>query len=130
MTVFTNNMLTAINAVNHGIATCCTGGFSVNCSAVLGGIGAYRTVSELSPDIFFFSAKSLARDGTISDPIPEENHIRTLALENAKMSVFLCDSEKFDSSSLYKLTSLDRVDVAVFDKPWHELKTKCKILAE
>ena len=128
MTVFTNNMLTAINAVNHGIVVSCTGGFSVNCSAVLGGVSAYRMVAELSPDIFFFSAKSLSRDGVISDPIEEENHIRALALENAKMSVFLCDGDKFGTTSLYKLTSLDRVDVAVFDKPFHELKTKCKVL--
>ena len=117
MTVFTNNMLTAINAVNHGVTVSCTGG-----------VGAYRAVAELSPDIFFFSAKSLSRDGVISDPIEEENHIRALALENAKMSVFLCDGDKFGTTSLYKLTSLDRVDVAVFDKPFHELKTKCKVL--
>lgn len=128
MTVFTNNMLTAINAVNHGITTSCTGGFSINCSAVLGGVYAYRAVAEISPDIFFFSAKSLSRDGVISDPILEENQIRALALENAKTSVFLCDGDKFGTESLYKLTSLDRVDVAVFDKPFHELKTKCKVL--
>ncbi|MBQ8309522.1 MAG: DeoR/GlpR transcriptional regulator, partial [Clostridia bacterium] len=115
MIVFTNNMLTAINAINYGIATCCTGGFSVDRSAVLSGMQAYRTVSEINPDIFFFSAKSLSKDGMISDPIAEENHIRTLMLQNAKFSVFLCDSEKFDTESLYRLVSLDRIDACVFD---------------
>ena len=49
-------------------------------------------------------------------------------LENAKSSVFLCDSEKFDTEALYELTSLDKIDACVFDKPFPELKTKCRIL--
>ena len=128
MIVFTNNMFTAINAINYGIATHCTGGFSVDGSAVLSGAQAYRSVSEIHPDIFFFSSKSLSRAGIISDPIAEENYIRTLMLKNAKFSVFLCDSEKFDTESLYELTSLDGIDACVFDKPFPELKAKCQIL--
>ncbi|MBQ5778720.1 MAG: hypothetical protein IIW13_01880, partial [Paludibacteraceae bacterium] len=62
-----------------------------------------------------------------SDPISEENYIRSLMLQNAKFSVFLCDSGKFDTESLYQLTSLDRVDACVFDKPFPDLKTKCQI---
>ncbi|MBR2354400.1 MAG: DeoR/GlpR transcriptional regulator [Clostridia bacterium] len=128
MIVFTNNMLTAMNAVNYGIATHCIGGFSVDQSAVLSGAQAYRTIAELHPDILFFASKSLSRNGVISDPVSEENYIRSLMLENAKFSVFLCDSEKFDSESLYGLTTLDKIDVCVFDKPFPELKTKCKII--
>ncbi len=128
MIVFTNNMITAINAINYGIDTHCIGGFSVNRSAVLSGIQAYKAISEIRPDIFFFSSQSLSKNGVISDPISEENHIRYLALQNAKFSVFLCDSEKFDSESLYQLTTLDGIDACVFDKPFPELKTKCMIL--
>lgn len=128
MLVFTNNMLTAINAVNYGIATHCIGGCSVDCSAVLSGTQAYRTVSELFPDILFFSSKSLSRDGVISDPVSEENYIRSLMLEHAKCSVFLCDSEKFDSESLYALTTLDKIDACVFDRSFPELRTRCRIL--
>ncbi len=127
MMVFTNNMLTAINAINYGIATHCTGGFSVDRSAVLSGAQAYRAVADIHPDILFFSSKSLSRAGVISDPIPEENYIRSLMLKNAKFCVFLCDSGKFDTESLYELTSLDNVDACVFDKPFPELKTKCQI---
>ncbi len=128
MLVFTNNMLTAINAVNYGIATHCIGGFSVDRSAVLSGTQAYRTLAELHPDILFFSSKSLSKSGVISDPISEENYIRSLMLENAKFSVFLCDSEKFDSESLYALTALDKIDVCVFDRSFPELKTRCRII--
>jgi len=128
MILFTNNMHTAINAINYGIATYCIGGFSVDRSAVLSGTQAYRMIAELHPDILFFSSKSLSKRGIISDPIPEENYLRSLMLENAKSSVFLCDSEKFDSEALYELTSLDKIDACVFDKPFPELKTKCRIL--
>lgn len=128
MILFTNNMHTAINAVNYGIATHCIGGFSVDHSAVLSGTQAYRTIAEIYPDILFFSSKSLSRSGVISDPIPEENYIRSLMLKNAKCSVFLCDSEKFDSEALYGLTTLDKIDACVFDKPYPELKTRCRIL--
>ncbi len=128
MTVFTNNMLTAINAINYGIPTHCIGGFSVNHSAVLSGSEAYRSVASINPDILFFSSKSLDRDGVIYDPIPEENYIRSIMLENSKRSVFLCDSGKFDRRSLYRLTSIDRIDACVFDKPFPELTAKCNIL--
>ena len=128
MILFTNNMQTAINAVNYGIKTHCIGGTSVNQSAVLSGEQAYSTVVKLNPDILFFSSQSIDAEGYIYDPIPEENHIRELMLKNAKCSVFLCDSEKFGQRSLYRLASVNDIDVCVFDKPIPELSAKCKIL--
>lgn len=128
MIVFTNNMLTATNAINYGIPTHCIGGFSVNQSAVLSGTEAYRAAQKLNPDILFFSSKSLDRSGVISDPIPEENYIRSIMLENAAKKIFLCDSGKFDRRSLYRLASVDEIDACVFDKPFAELNAKCEIL--
>ena len=52
ITLFTNNMVTAINAINYGIKTHCVGGSSVNNSAVLSGPQSYRVISEIHPDIF------------------------------------------------------------------------------
>ena len=126
--LFTNNMLTAINAINHGISTHCIGGDSVNHSAVLAGEAAYEAAAQLCPDILFFSSRSIDRNGKISDPTQEENYLRSIMLRNARQRVFLCDSEKFNRQSMYVLTMLDDVDVAVFDGPYPELKTKCKIL--
>lgn len=128
MIVFTNNMLTAINAINYGIATHCIGGESVNSSAVLSGAQAYRAIGEINTDILFFSAGSLDKNGVISDPIAKENFVRSLMLERAKFSVFLCDSQKFDTESLYRLAALDKVDACIFDKPYSELKARCKII--
>ena len=121
-------MLTATNAVNYGIPTHCIGGFSVNQSAVLSGTEAYRAAEKINPDILFFSSKSLDKSGMISDPIPEENYIRSIMLVNAKKKIFLCDSGKIDTSSLYTLTSIENIDACVFDKPFPELGAKCDIL--
>ena len=128
ITLFTNNMITAINAINYGIKTHCIGGSSVNNSAVLAGPQSYKAVSEIHPDILFFSSYALDKNGIISDPTEEENYIRSLMLANTRKSVFLCDSEKFNQKSLYMLASLDDIDVAVFDVAWEELNSECKIL--
>jgi DeoR/GlpR family transcriptional regulator of sugar metabolism len=85
-------------------------------------------VERLSPDLLFFSSKSLDRNGLISDPIPEENHVRALMLENAKKKIFLCDSGKFGTRSLYTLTNVSQIDACVFDQPFPELTAKCEIL--
>ena len=78
---------------------------------------AYNTVVKLHPDILFFSSQSLDFEGYIYDPIPEENHIREIMLKNTQCSVFLCDSGKVGQKSLYRLASLNDIDVCVFDKP-------------
>ena len=122
--LFTNNMFTAINAVNYGIKTHCIGGLSVNQSAVLSGADAYAAAEKIHPDLLFFSSKSIDKNGYIYDPIQEENHIREIMIKNANRTVFLCDGDKFGTKSLYRLCSLDEVDIAVFDKAMPELKTK------
>lgn len=128
VTLFTNNMITAINAINYGIPTHCIGGSSVNGSAVLAGTESYQAVMQIHPDILFFSSHSLSKDGTISDPTESENYLRSLMLANAKQKVFLCDKEKFDRKSVYTLTNIRKVDTAVFDAPWEELSADCRIL--
>ena len=128
VTLFTNSMITAINAVNMGIKTHCTGGLSVNGSAVLSSETAYNTVKNINPDILFFSSQCIDINGMITDSTAEENYLRQLMIESAKKRVFLCDSEKFNTKSLYKLVSIDDIDIAVFDEKWDELNTKCWIL--
>ena len=75
-----------------------------------------------------FSSKSLSDYGVISDPTAEENYLRALMIKNAKIKVFLCDSEKFSDTSIYTLTTLDEIDYAIFDEPYDNLKTSCKII--
>ena len=128
VTLFTNNISTALNAIELGINTHCIGGQSVNGSAVLSGTEAYQYVSSLYVDIMFFSSQSLDKNGIISDSTEEENYLRNLMLNASDKTVFLCDSEKFNTRSLFTLTTLDKIDIAVFDKAFTDLECKCKII--
>ena len=126
--LFTNNMITAVNAINMGIETYCTGGCSVNNSAVLSGPIAYKMIEEVHTDILFFSSQSIDVYGTISDSTHAENYLRQLMIKNAKQRIFLCDKEKFNRKSLYTLVSMNDIDIAIFDEEWNELKADCKVL--
>ena len=126
--LYTNNMITAINAIGYGIKTSCIGGVSVNGSAVLSGVESYRTVSSLNIDILFFSSYGIDERGIITDPTEEENYLRSLMIERAGRSVFLCDSEKFGRRALYTLTELESVYAAAFDMPYEALRAEKTIL--
>lgn len=127
--LFTNNMLTCINAINYGINAHCIGGSSVNHSAVLAGEAAYKAVSEIYADMVFVSSYGLDENGVISDPTLEENYLRQLMLQHGRKRVFLCDGEKFNRKALYTLASVNDMDYAVFDVPWEALQVKCRLLA-
>jgi len=126
--VFTNNLETALASIKLGIETHCLGGRSVGGSAAMMGSEACKALADISVDILFFASQSLGDDGVISDSAEEENYLRRLMLDHAKTTVFLCDSEKFGCSSLYRLAHVDDVDYAVFDKPYEGLATSTKML--
>ncbi len=125
---FTNNLSTALAAIELGINTYCLGGQSVNGSVVLSSADTYETISNITADILFFSSQSVDICGNISDSTEEENYMRRLMIKAAKKSVFLCDHEKFNRTSLYKLCNIDDIDFAVFNETFEGLNTKCKIL--
>lgn len=124
ITLFTNNMITALNAVNYGISTFCLGGFAHKNSPVLASEETYKALSGIFPDILFFSSFCIDSDGNITDPTAEETYARSLMLKNSAKSVFLCDSEKFNRRSTYCLTTVNDVDACVFDTEYTKLK-KC-----
>ena len=128
ITVFTNNLSTALRAIELGINTHCIGGRAINNSVVLSGTETYKTLSNIKADILFFSSQSLNINGDISDSTEEENYVRALMLEASKKTVFLCDNEKFNKRSLYKLCNIDDIDIAVFNESFDGLNAKCKIL--
>lgn len=127
-TLFTNNISTALNAIELGIDTHCIGGRSVNGSVVLSGTEAYKMLKDICVDLLFFSSQSLDANGIISDSTEEENYLRQLMLQSARTKVFLCDSEKFNTTALYKLTSLENIDFAIFDKEFAGLNTSCSMM--
>lgn len=128
ITVFTNNLSTALSAIELGIDTHCLGGRSIGGSAVLSGVETVRALGGIRADIVFFSSQSIDRDGIISDSTEEENFVRECMLRAAKTSVFLCDSEKFGESALYTLCRLSEVDYAAFDSAYTGVTGNCTLL--
>ena len=129
VSVFTNNLSTAIQSIELGINTHCLGGRALNGSVVLTGADTYRSLANLNADIVFFSSQSLNINGEITDSTQEENYATMLMLQSAKTSVFLCDSEKFNTTSVHKLCNLNDIDFAVFDEHYDELITSCSLLS-
>ena len=128
ITVFTNNLTTALRAVELGIQTHCLGGHAINGSSALFGPETFAALAGIMVDVLFFSSQSLDDQGNISDSTEEENYVRRTMLSSAKTSVFLCDSEKFHSRSTYMLCNLNDIDYAVFNAPYPELSTDCRML--
>ena len=128
ITIFTNNLSTALHAIELGINTHCLGGQAVNGSVALSGSETFTALENLFVDILFFSSQSLNIDGNISDSTEEEILVRLMMCDAEKNSVFLCDSTKFGTRSLYTLGNLCDADFAVFDEPFEELQTTCQLL--
>lgn len=128
ITVFTNNLTTALHAIELGIKIHCLGGYAINGSTALSGPETFTALSNITVDVLFFSSQSLDSRGSISDTTEEENFTRKIMLNSAKTKVFLCDGEKFNTESTYKLCNLNEIDYAVFDIPYTDLSTHCTIL--
>lgn len=128
VSVITNHLSTALHAIELGICTHCLGGQAMGNSGVLTGTQTYRALSDMHADLLFFSSQSLDENGDISDSTEAENFARICMLDSAKTRVFLCDGDKFGMRTMHRLTNLDQVEVAVFDRPYEPLRTSCRIL--
>lgn len=108
--VFTNNIFTATEARKSGLETYCIGGKVSDDAVVFTGAFAETMIKEINADILFFSSQSVDSEGNISDSTEEENYIRKLMIKQAKISVFLYDTDKMNQRSLYRLCNIDEVD--------------------
>ena len=114
LTVITNNIEILCLLSNSGIKVVSSGGFlsSENRSCLIGP-DAHSIFENTYGDIAFFSTKSLSDDGIISDCSREEVALRNSMLKNSAKKIFLCDSEKFGTSSAYKQCTLSDIDYLI-----------------
>ena len=115
--VFTNNMYTAQKSIEKGIRTYCTGGTSENNSCVLTGLLAENNIRNIGADIVFFSSMALSDDGLITGCNEHETTLRKLMIANSGLSVFLCDSSKLHSRSIFPLCPMADIDYVFCDAP-------------
>ena len=114
LTVVTNNIEILGLLSSTQIKIISSGGIvsSDNRNCLLGEDAKY-IFNKIYADIMFFSTKSLSHDGVISDCTREEVLVRNAMLKNSKKKVFLCDSEKFNTSSPYIQTTLNDIDYLI-----------------
>ena len=55
-------------------------------------------------------SQSLDKNGVISDSTEEENYLTSLMLNSSQKRVFLCDSGKFNTHSLFTLAAIDDIE--------------------
>ncbi len=114
ITVVTNNTEILNYLSEYDITVHSSGGVLSNENRnCLVGRNAQKTFENIYADICFFSAKSLSSDGVISDCTEQEVFVRNSMLENADTKVFLCNSEKFDTHSIFKQCTLSDVNYIV-----------------
>lgn len=109
--VVTNGIDTLSLLSKNKIKAYSTGGVisDSNRSALVGQI-AHNTVSSMHADVAFFSAHSVNKNGDIYDIFEQENYLRLCMMKNSAKNIFLCDSTKLDTSSPFRLCSMDDVD--------------------
>ncbi|MBR2340390.1 MAG: DeoR/GlpR transcriptional regulator [Clostridia bacterium] len=114
LTVVTNSIEILGIMSGTGVKTVSSGGILCADNRVcLVGADAHATFEKIYADMAFFSAKSLSGDGVISDCSLEEVQVRRAMMGNARKRIFLCDSEKFNTQSGYKLCTLSDIDYLV-----------------
>ena len=128
ITVCTCNLQIALDGLQQGVHIVCLGGEPIADRPTLSGPLTYRAITERMADVCFFSAKCLDENGIISDPTEEQNYLKQLMMRSSRTSVFLCDSTKFGSRSVYTLCSLDRIEYCAFDRPYEALHCACTLL--
>lgn len=112
--VITNGIDTLSLLAKNNISAYSTGGYvSQNNQSVLVGHYAEEMIKNFHADIAFFSAVAVDEHGEVYDCFEEENVIRKTMIQHAKKKVFLCDSTKFNKTSMFHLCSLNDVDYVV-----------------
>ena len=115
LTVITNSIQASLYLRNSGITVYSTGGRLLDNSLAYGGSFAEEILQKFNIDIFFFSSFGLLENGEIQDYSEPETSLRTKVLQNAKISVFLCDMSKLGKKSLFNVANVSEVDFFVTD---------------
>ena len=114
LTVVTNNIeiLNVLSTTRNTVYS--TGGvISKQNNNCLIGSGASQTFLSIYADKMFFSTSSVSADGVITDRTIDEIYLRNSMLKNAAKKVFLCNSEKLNTTAPFIQCSLNDIDTVV-----------------
>ncbi len=80
------------------------------------GLLAEHACRTIHTDIMLFSAHAVDRNGQITDLHEHETNLRKIAMEHTKKTVFLCDSSKFDKTSVFQVCHTSELDCVITDR--------------
>ena len=125
ITVITNNLeiLNLLSNTNINVISS-VGSLHAENRCCLIGKNAEDTFYKFHADYAFFSSKSLAVNGTISDCNYDEIPVRSAMLNNASKKVFLCDGSKIGEYSAFIQSSLSDIDYLVSNVDCSSFKNK------
>jgi DeoR/GlpR family transcriptional regulator of sugar metabolism len=131
ITVFTNNLDTAIACIEQGIAVYVIGGRALRGMPVLSGAYAEEMLEKISVDIAFFSSYGINSSGIVSDTSEEENKMRKIMMAHSQKNVLLLDKTKVGRSAPHILCSIEQIDHLVTnDYDLSERYAKAKALKD
>ena len=117
ITVVSNGYKICRTLTENDIRIFSTGGRLMKESMAYVGNHAEEMIKKFNADILFFSSSSIDDRGIISDYSEEETSLRVAMYNEAKISVFLCDSTKFSKASAFREFSLSDIDYFITDSP-------------
>ena len=116
LTVLTNSLAIAnALAVNEGIEMMLLGGVLRRQSASLVGSWVSEILQNVRVDRAFLGANALSADFGISAPNPFTAESRRAMLNAARIRIALADHSKLGDEALYRVASLDALDILVTD---------------
>ncbi|MCL5069828.1 MAG: DeoR/GlpR family DNA-binding transcription regulator [Actinobacteria bacterium] len=116
--IFTNSpiILSNLRKFSYEIEVFCSGGFLKNDSYSLVGYDTTNYFSHIIADKAFVSIGGINNENIITIASQDELEVKKSIIKSAKKIIALSDSSKFNSNLLYKVGSIDIMDILVTDK--------------
>ena len=125
VTVVTNSIDIMSTLSRYDIKAYCTGGnLSPENKAVLVGGYAQNFLQKIRADVAIFSVQSVTADGNFFDCYAEEVAIRNIMIQNSRRRVLLCDSSKWNRTSIFYQGNLSDIEYVVSDRDLNQLFTE------
>ena len=113
ITIVTNNIEILSMDLPYGVTVYSSGGRVSSIRRCLIGEDVNSVFGRVRADFAFISAAAIAPDGMIYDNTIEDVTVRDAMMNNANKKVFLCDSEKFDTTASYRQCHLSAMDYMI-----------------
>ena len=117
LTIITNSIRIMEDFNSTDFELICTGGNLRKNSRALTGSVAYASIEKYYVDHALLSCKALSRTKGIMESNADESTIKELMMQQAKSTILLADSTKFDATAFVKFADITSAATIVTDKP-------------